>query len=74
MNDTVKPCPHCGGSASLSSFYSYRQYFYYVFVKCDICGAQGKTYKSIGKPSQENWNNEACIDALNAWNMRTYES
>lgn len=66
----ILPCPHCGGTACLNSNYSYKKRFYFVYVKCDICGAQGKIYCSDEEPAAEDWNNTACIDAVNAWNMR----
>lgn len=66
----IKPCPHCGGSACLVANYSYKIRSYFVFVKCDICGATGKTYRSENNPAIDEWNSIPCIDALNAWNMR----
>lgn len=70
-NVTIKKCPFCGGVACLSSNYSYKTRSYFVYVKCDICGGQGKTYRSEGDPAAESWANVACYDAINAWNMRT---
>lgn len=70
-NMTIKPCPHCGGTSCLNSSYSYKIRKYFVFVKCDICGAQGKIYLSGNDPNEDEWNNAACNDAINAWNMRT---
>ena len=72
MNDeTLKRCPHCGGTAYINSSYSYRHKTHFVYVKCSICGAQGKTYCSTGDPEKAGWNNQACTDAVAAWNMRT---
>ena len=74
MSDkTIKPCPHCGGTACLNANYSYKARCYYVFIKCDICGATGKAYTSKDDPQEVNWNNAACSDAIAAWNMRTPE-
>ena len=70
---TIKTCPHCGGSACLSQNYSYKTRSYFVTVKCDICGAQGKIYHSTEEPAAAEWNNSACLDAINAWNMRNGE-
>lgn len=70
----IKPCPHCGGTACLTSNYSYKIRSYFVFVKCDICGAQAKVYKSDEEPAAADWNNPACIDAITAWNMRSGET
>lgn len=68
--DSIKTCPHCNGTASLNSNYSNKTRSYFVYVKCDICGAQGKTYRSSEEPAAADWNNEPCIDAVIAWNMR----
>lgn len=67
----VKTCPHCGGSACLNAGYSHKARAFFVFVKCDICGAQGKTYSSKEDPAADGWDSSACRDAINAWNMRT---
>ena len=69
----IKPCPHCGSSACLTANYSFRSRSYFVFVKCDLCGAQGKIYNSTSDPAEESWNNAACNDAVRAWNLRTKE-
>lgn len=70
-HDTIKPCPHCGGVSYLNQNYSYKARSYFVFVKCEICGAQGKIVNSKEEPAAANWNNEACDSAIEAWNMRT---
>lgn len=70
-NERLKGCPHCGGGACLNSNYSYKTRCYFVYVKCDICGAQGKIYRSQEEPQAAGWNNQPCIDAVRAWNMRT---
>ena len=70
----IKPCPHCGGVAYLNSNYSRKTGTYFTFVKCDICGAQGKIYSSKEQPAATGWNNIPCHDAVNAWNMRTGSS
>lgn len=68
-----KPCPHCGGDAFLTANYSQRVRRYFVYVKCDICGAQGKAYTCVEDPAEQEWDNAACESAITAWNMRTYE-
>ena len=73
MIGEIKPCPHCGGSASLYSGYSRRHRDYFVYVRCDICGAQGKLYGSSEDPAAVEWANDACTDAVKAWNMRKAE-
>lgn len=66
----IKACPHCGGAASLNSNYSYKTRTYFIYVKCDICGAQGKIYNSEERPAAAGWDNQPCWDAIAAWNMR----
>ena len=69
----LKPCPHCGGAAYLNANFSYKIKRYFVFAKCDICGATGKAITSIEDPAVSEWENTACITASEAWNMRIYE-
>lgn len=70
----IKGCPHCGGAAHLNSNYSYKCHSYFVFVKCDICGAQSKIYNTDTDPTIDNWQSDSCLDAITAWNMRTKEA
>lgn len=70
MANKIKRCPHCAGASYLHSNYSYKCRCFFVFVKCEICGAQGKVYKSAEEPAAADWQNEACNDAVEAWNMR----
>lgn len=70
--DHIKPCPHCNGIAYLNSNYSYKIRRFFVFVKCDICGSQGKITTSQEEPASVDWNNEACNKAIEAWNMRVH--
>ena len=67
-----RPCPHCGGNACLNASYNHKQKRYFIYVKCDICGAQGKIYTDPENPEIYDWNMPACQDAVTAWNMRTY--
>jgi transcription elongation factor Elf1 len=71
--EQIKPCPHCGGMAALYSNYNRRTRSYFVFVKCEICGSQGKIYNSRQEPAAVDWINAACDNAIAAWNMRTTE-
>ena len=70
MEITIKPCPHCGGSSCLYANYSHRYRQYFVCVKCEICGSQGKTFSDPNDPEQSGWNDAACNSAISAWNMR----
>lgn len=69
----IRECPHCGGSATLYYNYSGRQRKYMVFVKCEICGAQGKIFVDANDPDEYGWRTAACDSAVKAWNMRTGE-
>lgn len=67
--DELKPCPFCGGEAYLNSRYA--KYGYMVFVRCDVCGAEGKKFNSYDEPpSSVDWDNSACRAATRFWNMR----
>lgn len=70
METTLSKCPHCGGRATLTTRFNYKQRTYFVYVKCDICGAQGKAFTCSEDPELSNWNNVPCDDAVQAWNMR----
>ena len=70
-HEPIKPCPHCGGSAVLNSNYSYKIRSYFIFVKCEVCGAQGKMYTSNRDPVETKWNNAPCNNAVDAWNLLT---
>ena len=71
MCETIKPCPHCGGAGLLYQNYSYKIRSYFVFVRCDVCGATGKVYRSDEDAKTVDWNNDPCNDAIAAWNLRT---
>lgn len=68
----IRPCPHCGGTGAVTANYSYKRRCYFIFVRCDICGAQGKIFADPEDPAQYEWNMPACQNAIGAWNMRTY--
>lgn len=67
----IKTCPHCGGAAWLNQRYSEKHNKYIAFVKCEVCGAQGRVIGCYEEPAAANWNNSACMEAARAWNMRT---
>lgn len=73
MEDNIRECPHCGGEAYLHANYSSKARSYFVMVKCNMCGAQGKIYNTDEDPESVNWKSIACIDAVKAWNMRYRE-
>lgn len=70
----IKRCPHCGGEAQLYSSYSYKMDTFFLYIKCEICGAQGKSVRTKDDPKEVNiWETRACQNALAAWNMRVGE-
>lgn len=66
----VKICPFCGGQACLHSIYEREPDLYYVFIRCTICGAEGKKIPSWERPAECEWSNNPCDLASAAWNMR----
>lgn len=69
----IKACPHCGGDANLYGNYSGKARSYFVFVKCNVCGSQGKIYNTPEDPERDNWESLACENAVRVWNMRVGE-
>lgn len=67
----LKACPHCGGAAYMEQNYSRKARSYFVYVKCSICGSQGKIFNSDEPPAENEWSLPACNGAAAAWNMRT---
>lgn len=73
----LKPCPFCG--CEVSEIARYGRNGWFLFIQCDVCGAESKKI-GIGKyadvPSGENefWECEkvqrAATKAKAAWNMR----
>ena len=51
---------------------TYREYSetYFLFVKCEICGGQSKTFPAWEDAEEANWKTPACESARRAWNMR----
>ena len=68
----IKPCPFCGSeSVYIRQRHVRIRNYWMVFVQCDFCKAQGRIFESGRKPASEsNWENEACENAVRAWNMR----
>lgn len=58
----------------MNSNYSYKTRSYFVFVKCEICGAQGKITNCDDDPAADEWKNQACETAVSAWNLRYKEN
>ena len=71
--DSLKKCPHCGGKARAQSNYSQTANGYFIFIRCTVCGSQGKTCFSPTDPEYDEYENKALHDAISAWNMRIKE-
>ena len=71
MTTHLKRCPFCGGVAALYSNYSYKTRTHFVFVRCTMCHAQGRSYSEPENPIKNEWNTEKCDAAVNAWNTRS---
>ena len=70
----LKECPHCGGEAFLNANYSQKISRFFIFAKCEECGATGGTTCTKDDPQRYGWNLPACKRAITAWNMRTTEA
>ncbi len=69
----IKNCPHCGGRATLRANKSPKTHGYFVSITCTVCGAQSKAFYTERNPERDDWQSEACLDAVGAWNMRVNE-
>lgn len=69
----MKPCPHCGGEPYIVTQYNKRLNKFMIYCRCDVCGAQGKTYASCNNPAEADWESPESESAISAWNLRTYE-
>ena len=67
----LRRCPFCGGKAN--TMWNYSGGFYYIRVRCNVCEAQGKSYKSEENPTDNEWDTFECRMAASAWNMRAYD-
>lgn len=68
--EPIKPCPHCGCEAFLTARYSPKIKGWFVFVQCEECKSQGRTFTNWTDPAADDWNTNACLFAIDAWNMR----
>lgn len=69
-----KPCPFCGADDELIRLranWNKRSKEWFVFVKCEMCHAQGRAFNSSEDPVESDWNNAACNGAIKAWNKRS---
>lgn len=70
----IKPCPFCGGEATLYANWSPNANAFFVNCKCTVCDSSGKGYKSKDDPAEQNWENYACEQAVRLWNSRPYQN
>ena len=70
MDKSIKPCPFCGGS-SISVYMG--STFRWRYAACKSCGAQAGEVRcqTLGNGTKEQWEEQARIDAINAWNERS---
>lgn len=67
----ISECPFCGSEASL--YRTYGKGLWFVRVKCEMCGAQGKTVVNETNEDVDSdkwWATEKCQMAVDAWNRR----
>ena len=69
----LKKCPFCGGNGDINRKWNYKHEVYFTFVKCEMCGSQGKTFTELYRGDDIDWETESCYSAVMAWNMRTQE-
>ena len=66
--DEMKNCPFCGGESDVNWNWNWKIKRFFVYVKCDTCGAQGKTVSCTDDDL------EYTKDlAIRLWNRRTKE-
>lgn len=70
MFEAKKPCPFCGGPASLQAHSCYSGEWS-IRVACQICGARAKAFYTLEDPDDSEWKNDACQMAVMAWEMRS---
>ena len=73
MMDELKHCPFCGSSEISFDYRSvgrnrYREDVFITFLKCDICGAQSRTFSFDGNDIEDR--NVAEGKSMAAWNRR----
>lgn len=65
----IKPCPFCGGNKITVREGSI---FHWWLAQCNECGATGGEVRrqTLGKGTNEEWDHQAIIDAIQRWNER----
>lgn len=72
MSKSLKPCPFCGNSASISTPFVHAKC---AWVKCNTCGAKTKKIKIYDMYDNEHITSlDRCkVKAITAWNTRVAE-
>ena len=71
-----KKCPFCGGEPELRykgiTKWRYSDTVCIVFVRCTFCKAQSQVFPDDSFPDENgsDWEDNACINAVAAWNKR----
>ena len=76
MANKLKPCPFCGGEATLYTHTARRYPFARLgLVKCEVCGASSRVYKCEIQEIDDDgfWEQRAFKSATLTWNMRIKE-
>lgn len=73
MELELKACPFCG--QNMANFFRNKgRRGVFVYVKCEFCGAQSKTYSTdLDYDDPAIWDSHSCELAAQAWNMRAGE-
>jgi len=73
MNEQLKACPHCGGTASTK--FSVSDSWLYIWVECDKCGCGTRLHSMRGAlPRREgNLFGSAYDRTVEEWNARVNE-
>lgn len=70
MEFELKACPFCGQKQA-TVFKNCGRKGVFVYVKCEFCGSQGKTYGTpLDYDDPTIWDSHECGLAVRAWNMR----
>lgn len=69
----LKACPFCGQETA-ALYRSSGRHGVFLYVKCEFCGAQAKTYSTdLDYDDPEIWESSSANLAVRSWNMRDGE-
>lgn len=63
-------CPFCGGMADVRANWWEKGRRYLIYVQCQRCNAQTKTFQEHDNPARYDWDTPAVDMATDAWNTR----